>query len=201
MFKANLPKKKLIIGLGNPGLEYRNTRHNVGFSIIDILLADSSPIKAHICKEYELYKYAMAGDFYYLLKPLTYMNLSGNILPSIWRKIGSDIASTLVLCDNLDLAVGTLRFKEKGSSAGQKGLQSIIQVAGTQEFARLFIGIGRPAHAQQSIANYVLSHFVDGENEQLQRAYATAIKIIPLWLAAEYRSIYQEITLHAQSLS
>ncbi|NIZ18859.1 aminoacyl-tRNA hydrolase [Entomospira culicis] len=197
----NKSSAKLIVGLGNPGLQYLQTRHNIGFTLIDSFIATHPPLKMIQHAQYQLYKYQALGVTFFLLKPLTYMNLSGEILPLIWKKTGTTIASTLVLCDNLDLPLAQMRFKLKGGSAGQKGLQNIIHVANTDQFPRLFFGIGRPSHPAQSISSYVLSSFTSEEEPTLQRGYAIALTIIQLWVKEDFNKIYEELALHAKSIS
>jgi peptidyl-tRNA hydrolase, PTH1 family len=135
----------VVVGLGNPGERYAGTRHNVGFMVVDAL---ASRLGVHFKKKlfhsYFLGKGLHAGLPLYLVKPLTFMNDSGRAVREAIRETGGDPSQLMVVCDSLDLSPGNLRFKLKGSSAGQKGLESVIRSVGTQDFMRLTIGIGRP---------------------------------------------------------
>ena len=135
-------KSFLIAGLGNPGREYKDTRHNIGFMVADRLAAELG------IKVSRLQQKALVGNGVYLgskviiAKPVTYMNLSGQAVTSLIRYYGIEQENFLVIHDDLDLPFGVLRLRPGGGSAGQKGMQSIIELAGTQEFARLRCGIG-----------------------------------------------------------
>ena len=146
------------MGLGNPGQKYYYTRHNVGFRVID-KLASSLKIKLKKTGFYRCYllgKGVRRGTTIYLVKPLTYMNNSGDILKRVLSSAKSTIDDLLVIYDNLDLPPGTCKLKLKGSSAGHKGLESIMNKAGTNNIMRLSIGIGKPLYKNQ-VVNYVLS--------------------------------------------
>ena len=155
-------KPFLIIGLGNPGREYRDTRHNAGFMVVDRLC------EAFNIRLSRLQSRALVGNGNWeakkivLAKPQTYMNLSGQCVESLMRFYKSPLEQVLVIHDDLDLPVGTLRMRPGGGSAGQRGLASIIQQLGTQEFPRLRIGIGRPP-GQMDPAAYVLERFTSSD--------------------------------------
>lgn len=134
---------KLIVGLGNPGPEYEKTRHNVGFMVLD-QVAQSLGLKIKEKKFKSLYATGFyGGQKFMLVKPQTYMNLSGESVAAIMNYYNLDLEDLLVVSDDLDLSVGGLRLKESGSSAGQKGLKSIISHLNSQDFKRLRIGIGK----------------------------------------------------------
>ena len=154
----------LIVGLGNPGKKYQKTRHNVGFMVVDFLAGRFNE---------SFYKFQNDGwiafvtynDFeVILLKPVTYMNLSGVAVAAGISKYNVALANLLIICDDINLTFGTIRLRPKGSDGGQKGLRSIIQKLGTQQFARLRIGIGN--HFEDA-ANYVLSAFNKAEQKEL----------------------------------
>ena len=142
----------IFIGLGNPGTKYQNTRHNVGF-----LAVERAAEKADIAlKKGFGKKYRAAEGRYHekkviFVEPLTYMNKSGHILYPLMRKCQLDRTNLVVICDNLDLAPGECRVKMGGSSAGHNGLSSIIQYLGTNDFLRVYIGIGRPSYRSDVI--------------------------------------------------
>ena len=150
----------VIVGLGNPGNKYHNTKHNIGFWIIDKLASDYS-LDFKLGKGNYMYsKY----DNITFLKPLTYMNDSGIAVKEYLDYFNIEINQLLVIYDDIDLTIGQFRFKSQGSSAGQKGLDSIIYHLKTDQFSRLKIGIGNKNN-QQPLKSYVLSPF--NENDTL----------------------------------
>lgn len=159
-----------MVGLGNPGIQYALSRHNVGFRTLD-LMADRLAVKYRKpwFKHYLLARaFVDTGpipkirDSLSLVKPLTYMNRSGAIFPGLLSKTTRD--RILVVCDTLDLPSGQCRLKRKGSSAGHRGLESIIQRIGSETFMRLYIGIGRPLDRSDTIS-YVLD--VPGPEQEI----------------------------------
>ncbi|PXF55963.1 MAG: aminoacyl-tRNA hydrolase [Deltaproteobacteria bacterium] len=154
----------LLAGLGNPGLKYRNSRHNVGFAALDSL-ASQFGLDFILHKKFPLYESvsgSIAGIPVILLKPLTYMNRSGEVVASVldFYKIPRD--RLIVVHDDLDLSLGRLKFAQGGGSGGHKGVESIIGSVGSKEFPRLKIGIGRPG-SPVPIDRYVLSPFMPEE--------------------------------------
>ena len=148
----------LIVGLGNPGEEYRLTRHNVGFLILDRLIQRLQPSS--------ISKKSFKGELYrsgsiFLLKPLTYMNLSGESVQAVMHYYRIELQNLIVVHDDLDLALGALRFKRGGGSGGHNGLKSIDKLVGS-EYLRVRFGIGRPQNKEEVI-RYVLSPFSEGE--------------------------------------
>lgn len=148
----------LIVGLGNPGREYRETRHNVGFMVIDRM---GEVIN---CKLTKVQSKAIIGigkikdQKVILAKPQTYMNLSGQAVSALMHFYKVDLIHLIVAHDDVDLPFGQIRMRPGGGSAGQKGMGSIIEKLGTQEFARLRMGVGRPP-GQMDAASYVLQKF------------------------------------------
>ncbi len=151
----------LIVGLGNPGPEYERTPHNMGFLALDALFSDSSggwrAVKAPVGK-CELFRGESNGSTWLAVKPLTYMNRSGDAVGPLARWYRIPAEHILVVHDELDLPPGTLRFKMGGGAAGHKGILSIVQSLGTNAFPRLRIGIGRPPSGHDP-AGYVLRPF------------------------------------------
>jgi PTH1 family peptidyl-tRNA hydrolase len=172
----------VVVGLGNPGERYAGTRHNVGFMVVDAL---ASRLGVHFKKKlfhsYFLGKGLHAGSPLYLVKPLTFMNDSGRAVREAVRETGSDPSQLMVICDSLDLSPGNLRFKLKGSSAGQKGLESVIRAIGTQDFMRLWIGIGRPDR-KGKVVGHVLSAPAKVEEDLLSAAVERAAQAVLLLL-------------------
>lgn len=173
----------LIIGLGNPGAKYQATRHNVGFRCVDALAArhglqfDKKQAKAQVAKG------LIQGSQVILAKPQAYMNLSGDSVSGLLSFYKIPPENLLVVFDDLDLPLGTLRIRASGGSSGQKGMKHIIQRIGTQEFNRIRFGIGRPP-GRMDPADYVLLPF-QGDDEQLlaEETVQRAVTAIELWLA------------------
>ena len=163
----------LIVGLGNPGSEYRETRHNAGFMVLD-RLAQRLPKKnfeeIHGCSSHYL-KGTYAGRPLFLQKPETFMNLSGEAVAPLMRKeeIGPD--GLLVIYDDMDLEVGKLRIRGRGSCGGHNGIRSIIETTGTENFARIRVGIG---HRTGNGADYVLSPFEEEEKPIIDKVLEAA---------------------------
>ena len=175
------------MGLGNPGPRYSRTRHNVGFRTVELLAKRLRVnLKRALWKNYLLAAAHHAGGVLYLVKPLTYMNRSGQIFPDLWSQVKGGAESLLVVCDTLDLPPGQCRLRRKGSSAGHKGLSSIIASLGREDFMRLYIGIGRPGLAdREEVPDYVLTSPQGEEAERIEEAVATAAEAVLRLLAEE----------------
>jgi PTH1 family peptidyl-tRNA hydrolase len=157
----------LIVGLGNPGAQYRYNRHNVGFMLAD-RLADRLGVKFTRLESKALVtKGEHEGRRIVLAKPHTFMNLSGQSVGALVRFYKAPLSNLLVAYDDVDLPLGTVRMRPDGGSAGQKGMASIIERLGTQEIPRLRLGVGRPP-GRMDAADYVLQDFPAGEKELLQ---------------------------------
>lgn len=181
-----------IIGLGNPGREYSNTRHNLGFSVLNHLAREDGITWRYKNK----FSYGIGRNHpFFLVRPLTYMNLSGQAVKQVMkeRDIGPD--RLLVVCDDLHLPLGQLRLRLAGSHGGQKGLKSIIDALGTENFARLRLGVG-PLPSSGDASDFVLGKFTAPEypaaKEMADRAADSIIKIINLGLETAMNSINQK---------
>ena len=164
----------LIVGLGNPGREYENTRHNAGFMVLD-LLAQKLDVKIDRLKFKSLYTIAEHnGKKIMLLKPQTFMNLSGEAVVEALQFYKLDIKNTVVICDDINFDVGKLRIRAKGSDGGQNGLKNIIYLSGRNDFARVRVGIGKKPHPDYDLAKWVLSNFKNDEAEPLNAAIKNA---------------------------
>lgn len=157
---------KLIVGLGNPGSKYHETRHNIGFMVVDDL-AKELDIKL---TEDKIFKAEVGSGFFngekvFLVKPTTFMNKSGEAVHALLTYYGLAVEDLLVIYDDLDMAVGKIRFRQKGSAGGHNGIKDIIKHTGTQMFDRIKIGIGRPK-VNMTVISHVLSHF-DGEDKPI----------------------------------
>lgn len=155
---------KLFVGLGNPGKKYDNTRHNVGFMVID-LIATQNKIEFRKEKKFiaEIGIGEVSGEKVILVKPLTFMNLSGESVRKIIDFYKIDVSDILIIFDDMDLPVGKIRLRQKGSAGGHNGIKSIIAHLGTQEFKRVKVGIGKPTNIDTR--NYVLSKFSKEEKK------------------------------------
>lgn len=157
---------KLIVGLGNPGKEYENTRHNIGFMVLDNYLYNANWQK----KFKGLYTYiSINNEKVYFLKPETYMNLSGEAVREIVNFFKIKPENILVIHDDLDLEFGKIRIKQNSSDGGHNGIKSIINNLGTKNFVRLKVGISH--NKNYDTKNYVLGHFSASEEEKLQKLY------------------------------
>src|SRR6187200_2168163 len=170
---------KILIGLGNPGLKYAGTRHNVGFDVIDYLAAGKGA--SSFREKFEAFVAEMKeGDETVLLvKPLTFMNLSGRAVRAILDFYKVPVENLLVVCDDINLPLGKLRIRTKGSHGGQNGLRNIQEQVGTDAYARLRIGIGAPAF---DAVDHVLSKFRSGERAAVEDAIAIAAQAALTWM-------------------
>ena len=173
------PLPYLVAGLGNPGREYRETRHNIGFMVIDQLCKSFGVSLSRVQSKALVAVAVLDGRKVILAKPQTFMNLSGQSIVGLMRFYKVPPEQLIVAHDDIDLPVGTLRLRPGGGSAGQKGVQSTIQQLGTQNFPRLRLGVGRPP-GQMNPSAYVLRRFSNDEMEivdlMLDRA-AAAVRI------------------------
>lgn len=160
----------LIVGLGNPGAEYEWTRHNLGFMLVDLLARQAGrEVKRMECRAL-VGRAEVEGRTVELVKPQTYMNLSGESVACLLRKrLGLKPASDLlVISDDIAIPFGSLRLRPGGSSGGQKGLKNIIAALGTDEFMRLRVGI-KPEHPVGDTAGYVLERFPKGQRAEVEK--------------------------------
>lgn len=166
---------KAIIGLGNPGHQYHYTRHNIGFRIID-QLAQHYNVTFKNIDNMQVAQTQLGDHVLYLIKPQTFMNNSGQILPWL-RKKGIAPEQLLIVHDELELPFGSIKTKFGGSAKGHNGIKSLIQHAGTTDFWRLRFGIGRPEDRNR-VPDYVLSNFTAAEVASLDNKTHEAIEII-----------------------
>ena len=171
---------KLVVGLGNPGRKYAGTRHNVGFEIVDALVArhglewEGAPAEALMAK------WRAAGAL--VAKPLTFMNLSGHAVGDLLRYFKIDVADLLVVVDEVQLELGRLRTRARGSAGGHNGLKSLIEQLGTDEFARLRFGVGR-GDARRDLADHVLATFDQDEQPVVSEAIGRAADAAELFVS------------------
>jgi peptidyl-tRNA hydrolase, PTH1 family len=162
---------KLIVGLGNPGDEYRNTRHNVGFMVADTIAKRHALGWRH--RDQVLLAKNFGADAFLVAKPLTYMNRSGDVVGELMRYYGVGPEDLLVIVDEAALPFGRLRARARGSAGGHNGLKSIIERLETTEFARLRLGVGR-GDPRRDLADHVLARFEPGERAELEAFIARA---------------------------
>ncbi len=171
---------KVIVGLGNPGPKYAGTRHNVGFEVIDYLAAAPtvgpfrSRFQALVAEAKE------GGEQVLLVKPETFMNLSGRAVRQVADFYKLPVSDLLVISDDFNLPLGKLRARAKGSHGGQNGLRDIQQQLGTDEYARLRIGVGQPGPGEA--VDHVLSRFKPGERKAVEEAVAKAAEAVLVWV-------------------
>ncbi|WP_044641821.1 aminoacyl-tRNA hydrolase [Risungbinella massiliensis] len=186
---------KLIVGLGNPGRKYAQTRHNIGFWVLAEL---SRRLNIPLNKEkfHGVVGEGMVGsEKVVLLMPTTYMNLSGeSVRPAMdWYK--ADLDELLVVYDDMDLPLGKIRLRLKGSSGGHNGMKSIIQHLGTDEFKRLKLGVDRPP-AGISVPNYVLAPFLPEEQSEAQSAAQMAAEAVEAWLSEDFLQVMNRFNVN-----
>lgn len=177
---------KLIVGLGNPGPKYRGTRHNIGFAVIDEIAArrsvtfEASAVEALVAR--------VRGEPPVLLaKPLTFMNLSGEAVGGLLRYYKVAIGDLLVVVDEVQLPLGRLRARPRGSAGGHNGLKSVIAHAG-EEFARLRVGVGR-GDVRRDLADHVLARFDRDETTEVARMTARAADAADLFVTADILAV------------
>lgn len=161
-------KNWLIVGLGNPGLQYERTRHNLGFMLIDRLAREAqTQIKREECRAL-VGRAEIERQRVELVKPLTFMNLSGEAINCLLKKSDRSADKLIIVADDLALPIGTMRLRPKGSGGGHNGLKSIIDCLRTNEFIRLRIGI-QPEHPISNTKNFVLESFSKSETETIEK--------------------------------
>lgn len=172
---------KIIVGLGNPGKKYAGTRHNLGFEAIDSLANKLGVTRIQTKFDAEIGDSSIDGEKVLLVRPLTYMNLSGRAVRPIVDFYQLPLSELLVICDDLSLPPGKIRIRGQGSAGGQKGLQNICDLLGTNVFPRLRIGIGA-APPQWDAADYVLSRFNKDETSVIADAISRATDATIVWI-------------------
>ena len=176
LFKKDNAENWLIVGLGNPGREYAHTRHNAGFRCLD-LIAEALNCKVDKLKFQGLYnQVSYNGKKLFLLKPQTYMNLSGRSVVQLSAYFNIPPQRIIVLFDDISLPPGRLRIRGNGSAGGHNGIKSIIQELGSQDFPRVKIGVGAKPHPDYDLADWVLSGFSAKEEKDLKVALDNGAK-------------------------
>lgn len=168
----------LVAGLGNPGTQYEMTRHNIGFHTIDYI-ADELGVKVKKLKYKALYgECEIGGEKVYLVKPQTFMNLSGESVAEFVRFFKIPVENVIVISDDISLDTGRIRVRPKGSAGGHNGLKSIIYQLNSDAFPRIRIGVGAPEHEDYDLADYVLGRFTRDEIPVLEEAIIKSYKAV-----------------------
>lgn len=172
---------KIVVGLGNPGNQYDRTRHNIGFEVVEFLGRRWQAPLPRTKFEALLSEVTFAGERVLLVAPQTFMNLSGRSVHPLMKFHQAQPTDVLVVCDDLNLKLGQIRLRASGSAGGQKGLQNILQVLGTDAISRLRLGIGRPAPPLETV-EYVLGRFPKGETPVVEEMVVTAANAVEMWV-------------------
>ncbi len=179
---------KLIVGLGNPGKQYEKTRHNAGFMAVDETARLLGIIMNQIKFKGMIGEGRVGSEKVILLKPLTYMNLSGESLIQVLQFYKPELDQILVIYDDLDTQVGQIRLRMKGSAGGHNGIKSIIQHVGTEEFYRIRVGIGRPQQGEK-VVDYVLEPFMKAEEGDIHTAVKKSAEAARTWIAEPFEQV------------
>ncbi len=179
---------KIIAGLGNPGKKYRDTRHNVGFDVLDRMVGRFAPGDVKKSRfEGLTVTFNLQGENILLLWPLTFMNRSGRSVAAAVSFYRIEPADLIVVCDEMNLPLGKLRFRRRGTAGGQKGMANVIQCLRTEEISRLRIGVGKP-HEHFDHSSYLLSRFPVEERPEVDLAIDKAAQALEDWI--EYDTDY-----------
>ena len=180
-------KIELIAGLGNPGAKYEGTRHNVGFWFVDQLAHSKGCSLRHESKfQGEVGKISIDGQTVWLIKPMTFMNLSGQAVSALANYYKVPVENILAVHDELDLPPGVLRLKKGGGHGGHNGLRDMIAHFSSKEFMRLRVGIGHPGSSSE-VTNYVLGSPSNDDKQLLQDAIEHSMTVLPQIVAGEYQ--------------
>ena len=167
----------IIVGLGNPGDKYEKTRHNVGFNVIDLLAKEYSIDVSKLKHKALIGEGRVGTEKVILVKPMTYMNLSGESVVDICNYYNIDLENLIVIYDDIDLDVGKIRIRKKGSGGTHNGMRSIIKCLGSNEFPRVRVGISKPKNGQD-LADFVLSRFAKEDEKSLNESFENAVAAI-----------------------
>lgn len=179
---AVLSELRLVVGLGNPGAEYQDTRHNAGFMVVERLAAQAGAGWRREKKFFaEVAEFPGAGVKWLLAKPQTYMNLSGDSVGLLVKFFRIRLPDVLVVTDDADLPLGSIRLKAEGGSGGHHGLESVELALGSKGYARLKLGIARPSHETRNIAGHVLGRFAPDERQVLELVLGRAVEQAECW--------------------
>ena len=189
---------KLVVALGNIGREYAGTRHNIGFMTADLLAERWGDTEAWRKTDNAFYLEKRMPEKCWVIKPTTYMNNSGVAVADFANFYHIPPEDVLVIQDDMDLPVGTLRIRRKGSSGGHNGLKSIERALGSQAYPRIKVGIGHPVHQEQAVISHVLHPFQGVDKEKVQEALDQAADAVEAWMkGAEVGELMQQFNKKA----
>lgn len=170
---------KVVVGLGNPGPKYKDTRHNVGFLVVEEVARRYTVLKEESRFDAIIGQIQIGREKVFLVKPLTYMNLSGNAVRKLVSYYKVEQKDIIVIYDDMDLPVGQVRIRAQGGTGGHRGMTSLVERLGTRDFARIRIGIGRPP---DEAVDWVLGRFAGEEKVLIDQAVAKAADAVECWL-------------------
>lgn len=173
---------KCLVGLGNPGPQYVLNRHNIGFMLIDAICQELGDGRYRTEHRALTSRVEWQGEKLLLVKPQTYMNLSGESVRLLIDFYNISLSDILVIHDEIDIPFGEIRFHKNRGAGGHNGIKSLHQHLATEDYARLKLGVGRPSHPGQSVADYVLQNFSKAEMEQMAQFLETALDAIEVFL-------------------
>ena len=171
---------KLIVGLGNPGRDFARHRHNVGFRCVNAFAHQHGLAFSRSQSRARIASGVLAGEEVVLARPQTFMNLSGRAVSGLVKALRIGPPDLLVIYDDLDLLLGTVRLRPGGSAGGHHGMESIIAALGSRDFPRLRVGIGRPSSGD--VVSYVLDDFSADEDKEVEKAVATVVEMLECYL-------------------
>lgn len=182
---------KLVVGLGNPGEKYAGTRHNIGFDCIDYC-AKEMYLELNEAKFKGVFgKGMVSGEKVILLKPLTFMNLSGESVRPLMDYYDIKIEDLVVIYDDMDLPTGKIRLRQKGSAGGHNGIKSLIAHLGTQEFNRIRVGVDRPQNGE-SVINHVLGTYRPDERDAVSESILKTSKAVEAWMSKPFLQVMNQ---------
>ncbi len=179
-------ERYMIVGLGNPGKKYENTRHNAGFMALDVLEEAFSASSVKSKKTADIKKATKRGQELFFVRPLTFMNLSGNAVAEVGSFYKIPKEHIIVIADDVSMDVGRLRLRDKGSDGGHNGLKDIIRALGGNEFIRIKIGVGQKPHPDYDLADWVLGRFSKEDEKKLQETLSPLPDCLSLLLQGDF---------------
>ncbi len=168
----------LVVGLGNPGIQYENTRHNIGFMSVDLFMKQSDGDFNKTKMQAVFGECKIGNNRVLVAKPQTYMNNSGQAVSAIAKFYKIPLERVIVVCDDINLDIGIIRIRRKGSDGGQKGMRDIIELLGSDNICRIKVGVGKKPHPEYSLVDWVLSKFSKESEEDLNMALEKTCKAL-----------------------
>ena len=185
MFIKPLSSSRINVGLGNPGRQYENTRHNAGFICLDYIASELGVKVNRVKFKSAVGEAAVGGKKCLLMKPSTFMNLSGQAVTEAMNFYKIPPERTVILFDDISLDVGSLRIRRKGSDGGQNGMKNIIYLSGSEDFPRVKIGIGKKPHPDYDLKDWVLSRFGEKDSKQIKEILPKVMDAVELIVSGD----------------